>query len=134
MATERVFLDEPDIFVSSSRVFLLDTTYATANITSVSKRFQPPKTGGAILLMAVGAVHSLAALVGLAQGSSVRSEWLAITLGLFVLGLVWFRTSKPIYRVVLASASGETETLRTEDEALVNRVVRAVNEAVLARG
>jgi hypothetical protein len=41
VAEEKVFLNDGGIYVSNTRVLLQGTTYATANITSVSKRHMP---------------------------------------------------------------------------------------------
>lgn len=45
MANEQIFFEGSGIYISNTRVVLAGTTYATANITSVSKRFTPASKG-----------------------------------------------------------------------------------------
>ena len=69
-------------------------------------------------------------LLFLATGSS------GLILGLILIAVavgVWF-LQKPIYHVTLLTASGESDAHSSTDSQLVNRIVAAVNEAIVHRG
>ena len=135
MAEETVFLSEGGMFVSISRVNLGGTTYATANITSVSKRMRPAKTGCATILIVLGLLMALIFLGALTTSDVSTGLGGLLFAGIILgLGVLWYRSLKPTYLLVFASSSGETEALSSQDQALIDRVVRAVNEAIVARG
>ncbi len=134
MAEETVFLSEGGMFVSISRVSLGGTTYATANITSVSKRVRPARRGCATILVVLGTLMALASLDALTSNISSGLGALLISGIILGLGVLWYRSLKPTYLLVFASSSGETEAMSSQDEALIDRVVSAVNEAIVARG
>jgi hypothetical protein len=136
MADERVFLHNSGIYVSNTRVVLHGTTYATANITSVAKRFTPASTGCATLLIVGGGVTLLFALALFGssgdQGASV--VMLLFAMGVIAGGIVWLRSLKPTFHVFLASASAERQSLSSQDEALIDRVTSAISDAIIYRG
>jgi hypothetical protein len=135
VADEHMFLKESNIYVSNTKIVLSGTTYATANITSVAKRFTPPSRGCAITLIIFGVLAFLAALVAFkaAQaGQSVGGVFLAALI--LAAGILWFRALKTTYHVVLASASGEQQGLSSKDNSLVDRVVAAITDAITHRG
>jgi len=58
--------------------------------------------------------------------------WLAV---LLLAGAVaWWMTQKNNYVVSLASSSGNQEALSSTDEAFIDRVVNALNDAIAERG
>jgi hypothetical protein len=135
MTDERVFLNEGNLYVSNTKIVLSGTTYATANITSVAKRFTPPSRGCAIALIILGALGFLATLVAFKAaeaGQSVGGIFVAVLI--LASGILWFRTLKPTYHVVLASASGEQQGLSSKDNALVDRAIAAITNAITHRG
>lgn len=134
MSDEKVFLNEGNMFVSISRVMLAGTTYSTGNITSVSKRTKPAQRGCAIVLIAVGALFVLVALAGFADSFLTGIVALLIAGAILGAGILWFKSLKPTHLVIFASASGESKALNSKDEALIDRVVSAVNDAIVARG
>ncbi|OQC36126.1 MAG: hypothetical protein BWX64_02198 [Acidobacteria bacterium ADurb.Bin051] len=135
MADEHVFLNEGNIYVSNTKIVLTGTTYATANITSVAARITPPKQGCAITLIIVGVLSVLGALGSFGSagaGESVVAVGFAAAI--LAAGVLWLRALKPTYHVFLASASGEVQGLSSKDEALVDRVVAAITDAITHRG
>ena len=135
MADEHVFLSEGNLYVSNTKVTLLGTTYATANITSVQKRFTPANKGCAILLVAISALMTLGSLgTVFSKDAGTGIVMLLICGGIFAGGLAWLRSLKPVYHVVLASASGDREGMSSKDLALVDRVIQAITDAITHRG
>jgi hypothetical protein len=51
-----------------------------------------------------------------------------------VLGILWFRSLKPVYHVMIASASGERQGLTSSNESLVNQAMAAIADAITYRG
>lgn len=135
MADERVFLDDNSVYVSNTKVILAGTTYATANITSVSKRFTPASKGCAVLLTVLGALMMLGSLGPLFSKDFGAGLLMFLVCGAIVAaGVAWLRSLKPTYYVVLASASGEREGMSSKDHDLVNRIISAITEAITHRG
>jgi hypothetical protein len=135
MPEEKVFLSAENVYVSNTKVVLNGTTYATANITSVSKRFTPASRGCATAIIAFGVLLLLGAFASFG-GSHNNSPVIALLVAAVVLGagVLWFRSLKPVYHVVLASSSGERQGLSSKDEPLVGRVVDAITNAITHRG
>ncbi len=127
MNEERVFLNEGGTVVSISRIILSGITYATANITSVSKRKIPARPGCAIAVIAFGGF-------GLLMSFTEGFTELVASVVVLAVGILWYRSLKPSYLIVFASSSGESEAMKSTDEALIDRVVGAVNQAIISRG
>jgi hypothetical protein len=135
MAEEHVFLNESNIYVSNTKVILHGTTFATANITSVSKRLTPASSGCAIILIVLGVLAVLGALGTFKSDEAAQSlASLAIAAGILAAGVLWLRSLKPTYHVFLASASAERSGLSSIDETLVDRVTAAISDAITHRG
>jgi hypothetical protein len=57
-----------------------------------------------------------------------------ICAGVVALGVAWYRSLKPTFHVVLASASGERQGMSSKDDNLVDRVIEAITSAIVHRG
>lgn len=135
MAEERIFLDENNMYISNTKVVLHGTTYATANITSVSKRFTPASKGCAIALIVLGAFMTLGSLGAInSKEPGTGIILFLICAAIVAIGVLWFRSLKPTFHVMLASASGEREGMSSKDHSLVQRVVDAITNAITHRG
>jgi hypothetical protein len=134
MSDEKIFLNEGATYVSNTKIVLGATTYATANITSVSKSFTTPSTGCAIILMILG---GLGVLISVSILLGKPSDGIVPFLGgaaILAIGILWFRSLKPDFHVVLSSASGEKRGLTSKDQAWIDRVVVAITDAITHRG
>jgi hypothetical protein len=116
-----MFLSEQGIVVSSSRFVVGATTYPLAGITSVSSFVIPAKRMAGILLLVLG-------LIVLLAGGYVFG---AITAAIGILILV---VVKPTYVVRMATAGGQVDALVSKDAHYIQRVVGALNQAVIQRG
>lgn len=135
MASEQIFLDSSDTYVSNTKVILAGTTYATANITSVSKHFTPASRGCAVLLILIGGLMtfgSLGAVFSKDAGSGI--VMFLICAALTAAAVAWFRSLKPTFHVVLASASGERRGLSSKDQDYIDEVIHAITNAITHRG
>lgn len=124
--SEQTFLEENGVTITNSRFITPGQTYAMNGITSV-KTFKHPtsKKGPAILI-----ILSLLIFIG------GEGEVASILAGLLFLaaGIAWLVLNKPKFSVLLSSASGEAEALTSKDETFISRVVKALNDAIVARG
>jgi hypothetical protein len=110
---EQNFFEQGEIKITSARAIFGGSTYVLNAITSVRNyELKPERTWPVILMIA----------------------------GLFcfftttIIGAVWWFLQKPEYAVLLSSASGETCAFVTKDKPLADRVVIAINEAIVHRG
>ena len=134
MSEEQVFLNEGDLFVSNTRVNIGGQTYATANITAVSSKTIPPSKRGAIVLIIIGAIFAMIGF-GSFSASVGAGIVLLIIAGIFLAGgILWLRSLKPTYTVMVGSAGGEKEALSSKDGEIIDGVVAAINDAIIARG
>jgi hypothetical protein len=125
-AHERVLLSEGYVSVSTSRFVVGSQTYPMANVSSVKSFTAPAKTGFPILLLVVGIIAGFSAFA--------NKEALVVAIPLIALGIFLLRAAKPTFYVALTTASGEVRPVGSKDQAYVERIITALNEAVVARG
>jgi hypothetical protein len=120
MEDEREFFSDKGVRVTQTRFVVNDQTYAMTGITSIRREIVKPSRLWPIVVIVLG--------MGLALMADV--------FGLFIAGagafFLWKR--KPDYTVMLQTASGESQALRSQDGPWINGIVSAVNEAIVARG
>ena len=121
---EKIFLDLGDVKVTSARFIAGNQTFAMAGVTSVKSDTQPAKIGWALIVAAIG---GLMLFSGEGPGRS---------LGFFLIGAGGLRAyfAKATYWVVLGSASGETKALSSPNISQIDRIIAALNDALVHRG
>lgn len=130
---ERVVLKEGNVQITNKRAVLGSKTYSMANITSVSNHIVQPNRVFPIVLIGLGALAVFLFLWMLLIGQPVPS---VLVLGLFLGGggFLWiFVVGGPKYVVRIGSASGEVNALFSKDKDLINRIVKAINDAIVMR-
>jgi hypothetical protein len=90
------------------------------NITSVTAEVQTPNRIIPALLILGGLVLAL---------SRINTGLL-----LPVAGIIWWKLQKTVYHVTLHTAGIETRALQTYQKEYLQRVVRALNDAIVYRG
>lgn len=120
MSDETVFFQYEGVRVTNTRFIVDGQTFAMNNITSVKAIEKKPNRVLPILMIALG---GLVALNGEA-GALVFS----------LIGAVWFALQKTVFHVMLHTAGGETSALKTYQREYVDRVVTALNNAIVHRG
>ncbi|HOF87608.1 MAG TPA: DUF6232 family protein [Armatimonadota bacterium] len=144
---EQVFLETSEILITNARIRLQGgKTFATANVTSVSTQIveypQPPEPSkkGPIIMIIIGALIGLSSLGNFGSNAGGAFFGLLIGAGLVFGGIQWYKSLKapererPDYLLMIGSASGELEGMRSKDQALIARVAEAINQAMIARG
>ena len=130
VSKEKEYYSDGNTRITNSRAIFGSTTYAMSNITSVSKKQIPPSSGAGIFFMAIG---MLLGIIGLS--SLPKISGLLVTGGaLLVLGAILVQSAKSTYIVMIASSSGESKALESKNKVLVEKIVEALNEAIVDRG
>ncbi len=119
-----MFLDEAGVTVTQARFVHGAQTFAMSNVTSVGSARTDPSRRGPIVLVVLGVVLILAH-----QAASIAFGVLLAGLGAW-----WYQSQKPTHVVLLRSASGESRAFSSKDKTQVDRIVAAVNSAIVARG
>jgi len=128
MAEETSFYtDQQGVRVTDKRVIVGDTTYALANITSVSTTIEKPSLTGPILCIGLGILSFL----GLVSGDNGILPIFGIFL--LLIGVVWYRGCRPRWHLRIASASGESTPLQSTDQRWISSIAQAINEAMIHR-
>jgi hypothetical protein len=129
MADEVSVFQDPNIHVTNLRAIFPTKTYAMANVTSVSTQTQTGSPVVGVIMIAIGAITILG---GIGRDLSVG----ALVFGVILIGLGVgvVQSMKTRYWVRIGSASGETNALSSLDRAYIERVVNAINEAIIQRG
>ena len=131
---EQVFFDKGDVKVTQARFVVGDQMYTMQGVTSIRHLLENPSRKGPIIAMVVGIIVTLTSFGALSD--SIGEGFVALLIGLAILGLgvLWFRSRKATFIIVLHSASGETRALADNDESLIKQIVGALNDAIVARG
>jgi hypothetical protein len=116
---EKVFYDQGNVLVSNKRVVSQCTTYTLQNTASVGAGADSPGKMGGILVI----------LIGLA--SFTANPFFGVPV--IVIGVWYLYKRRKSYLVVLRDASGETNALRSYDWAEIERIVSALNHAIVER-
>ncbi|HEV2493295.1 MAG TPA: DUF6232 family protein [Terriglobia bacterium] len=122
------YSDDRGVRITNTRLTVDNTTYAMANITSVSIEQEDRSYTRPGLLSLIGLV---VLFIGLGTSSGA-----AAVFGLLALvgGVWWAYSLEPDYYVRISSAAGESSTLFTREKAYVEKVVHAIHEAIIHRG
>jgi hypothetical protein len=120
MNEEKIYFEYEDVKVTNARFISGSQTFAMSNVTSV-KAFEkkPSRLGGILVLLVgllcLGAQAFIGVLIMLAAGFYLYKQ-------------------KTVFHVMLATASGESSALVTYQRDYLNKVVAALNEAIVRRG
>ena len=127
-ATETKIYEAPGVLITNARCILLNTTYATANISSV--RIGMKNDAGPFILF--GVIFTLAALVAFASGGA--GIVLGLFLGALAFGLFYASTKAKTWYVVMHTNSGEIRAISAKDYNFIQQVVDGINNAIIHRG
>jgi Family of unknown function (DUF6232) len=117
---ETTFFDYEGVRVTNTRFVVDGQTFAMNNITSVKPLEQKPSRILPILLIVFGLIPAINGMYG--------------ALLLSVIGGVWWAMQKTTYHIMLHTAGGETSALKTHQQEYLQKVVTALNNAIIHRG
>ena len=135
---EHVLFQDRDVVVTTSRVRVGGTTYALRNITSVRVARTDSAWGARVamtlvLFLAWIIVNWLGAFaLGFGSPMSLLITYAALAYGVW---WVWNRMRVSItYHCSLATSGEEVQALSSKDQAFIQGVVNAINEAIIRAG
>jgi hypothetical protein len=123
MADEKVFLNEAGITVTQARFVVPAQTFAMSGVTSVLALKSDPKRTGPIVLGVLGLITLMAGKMGI-----------LVALLLIAGAVAWWMALKTTYIVKLRTSGGESNAYSSKDKELVDRIISALNESIIARG
>ncbi len=133
---EVTYYSDGTIQVTNTRAMLGGKTYAMANITSVMMGEKPAnRTPGAVIAI-VGFLVTACGVIGTSDSGGSGGWVVGLLFGLLVLGagIAIAANAKARYVVRVGSASGESDALVSEDKEYIQKIVNAMNEAIIKRG
>ena len=127
-SAEQTYYQGDGVTITNSRAIMGGKTYVMANITSVAMQQIAADTSGSVNLAIVGVVVLVV--------SSIFSSTLIGIIGfaIIVFAIYLFLNSKPEFAVAISAASGEQKALQSPDRATIEKIVAALNEAIIHRG
>lgn len=125
---EHVFLEEGGVKVTNTRLVIPGETYVLGGITSVKSKVQYPSKTGAFIFIVVGFLVWVGMSPRGAAGAIVAGSIFAAP------GVFWLLMMRPSYLVSLTVSSGEVTAFKSKDKNFIDRVVSALNEAIIKRG
>ena len=117
---EKTFFEYEDAKVTNTRFITGSQTFAMSNITSVKAFEQKPKRLLGILALIIG--------LGVAIQSPVIGILIAAAAGLYLY------MQKTVFHVMLSTSGGESSALKTFQRDYLDKIVSALNDAIVHRG
>jgi hypothetical protein len=94
-------------------------------------RVTPPKRGCAIALL-IFFLLSIPGIFAMANDIGPEAYFILLVYLVFIaLTILWMRSKKPLYHVVVASSSAESEALTSKDQGYVESIVNSINSAIV---
>lgn len=118
---EKIFFEYDDVKVTNARFMIGSQTYAMSNITSVKAYEEKPNR-------TIGILGIIAGIIIAMQIEPITGAIIAIVSVLFMF------LQKTVYHVMLNTSGGETSALKTHQTEYLNKVVSALNKAIVHRG
>lgn len=135
-SSEPLFLQEGVVIVTKSRFINADQTYLLSGVTSIRAGTIQPRYRSVIGVLLLGLLVLLNG-VALLHAPGYRGEAvLFVLVGAVMIGLdiLHWRRLVTSYVLTLTTAAQEVQALKSRDPAFIQRVVDALNKAVVARG
>lgn len=117
---EKTFFEYEGVRVTNARFVVDGQTFAMSNVTSVKPVAVPPNRLWGYVLLLIG-------LVALIQNPFFGVPVIAIA-------AYFVYSQKATYHVMLRTSGGETKALTTHQKEYLNKVISALNDAIVYRG
>ncbi len=141
---EIVYFDDGGVKVTNIRLIVPNQTYAISGINSVSFFKEGPNIIYMILMPLVAFFVALFVIspiiVIVSHQLEIPRELGMAFLALIILGLpslvfIWsFQRQKPTYGVRLDTSGGRVRAFHSPNQDFIKRIIKAVNDAIIARG
>lgn len=126
--TEKEFFKRDNVLVTNTRFVVGKATYPISNMASVRTETNKPSRIGNNIAIGIGVLLILSAIAHPEKGGG------AIVMGgaFVAFGYLWKR--KTSYAVTITTSSKDSQALVRHDEAFINEVTEALNQAIIYRG
>lgn len=122
---ETVIFNEGNVTVTDVRFITPHETYAMSGVTSVRKLREEPRRAGMVFLCLVGVLFA-------AFGTNLAMHVIGVFVAIAAFAAA--ASQKPTFFIVIKTASGESRALISRSNDFIDRVVGAVNDAIVVRG
>jgi hypothetical protein len=131
-----LYTDGRGVRITNCRAIVGSRTYSMANVSSVAVHTIPRPWPLPLLLLLVGAVGAMwCGIMALNAPNDREPRVLSVALGIVgALGLLLLLLVRPKYAVRITAAGGESNALISHDRYFIERVVAALNQAIVHRG
>ena len=119
---EKTFLQNGNITVTQSRFIVDSKTFAMRNISSVQVGVIPAKRGFGILLILIGII--------LLVSNDTRTGGIVV----IAIGALFAYLPKDQFTVRISTNAGESDSLMSKDRQFIQKIVDALNEAMVHQG
>ncbi|MFB9842504.1 DUF6232 family protein [Mucilaginibacter ginsenosidivorans] len=120
---ETIFFQSGGVTVTQSRYIVDNKTFAMRNISSVQVGVILAKRGFGFFLLVVGLILAV-------SSNDARTAGIVV----LILGALFAFLPKDKFTVRISTNSGETDSLWSKDRQSIQRIVDALNEAMIHRG
>ena len=117
---ERTFFEYESVKVTNARFVVDGQTFAMSNVTSVATLEQTPKRIWLALLLVIG------------LASLLSNPFFGVPI--IAIAVYMLYKQKTMYHVMLRTSGGETKALSTHQKEYLNKIVSALNDAIVHRG
>ena len=129
---EEILLETENFKVTTARAILGGKTYAMSNITSVKMVKASAIAIFPILGLAIGVILMLGGFATIRD--SGRPLLFILGLAFVAGGILSLMRAEPTYHVRIGSPSGEADVMSSKDQATIQNIVDAMNNAIVKRG
>lgn len=119
---EKIFYQDTTVTVTQSRFVAGSKTYAMRNISSVSLFKIDKSVSLQIILLVTGLI--------MLSGQNTRVVGVILVIG----NIFWISTIKDQYSVRISTNAGEANSLISKDQSYIQKIVNALNDAMIYRG
>lgn len=119
---EYMLFNSDNVFVSNNRFIVDGQTYEMGNVTSVKVDVEEATVGTGIFIALIGTLVLFSTQFTYSGGI------------ILLIGILSFLAAKNRYSIVLSTSSGQGNVLFSKDINYIEKIVSALNEAIVSRG
>jgi membrane-bound ClpP family serine protease len=130
MSEEKVIYEKGNIKITNMRAIFGDKTYAVSNITSVTKKEKTTPFS----FLPVGIIVFGIAFITISFFNNLNGALMILGVFMVIGGYFVAMLLRTEYFIQLGSAAGDTEAYTSKDIAEIEKIVQAINQAMIQQG
>lgn len=130
MTEETTIHQDQAITITTTRIVVQNKTYPINNITSVGINKTEASNLAPLLFIIIGGFTILYSFTNITENFGK----LFIGILMVAAGIGITRTLKPTYNLTLSTAAGEVRAFESQDQAYIQKLNEAINQAIIQRG